>query len=163
MENENVGLVTEIEFFTEDDQTEKNSLFVDENGLILHCEPTTKSYARLHINGQILSPEIWEVGDRVQVGLNGSYGEMKFPIKNIRTLNTFESEIIYIHYQEWLWVTGRKSKRTATCIGCGCDDNHACFALYGPCSWLVVNRRRQIGVCSQCRDCMDHWKKDYQS
>lgn len=35
----------------------------------------------------------------------------------------------------------------ATCIGCGCDDDHACDL---GCSWLVVDRGVGLGVCSEC-------------
>lgn len=42
---------------------------------------------------------------------------------------------------------------TPTCIGCGCDDNHACD--FG-CSWLVVDRRVGLGVCSECHG---HWPR----
>ncbi|HKQ24129.1 MAG TPA: hypothetical protein VJT81_06770 [Burkholderiales bacterium] len=41
----------------------------------------------------------------------------------------------------------------ATCIGCGCDDLHACYHdLHGPCSWLRVDYEKGVGVCSECRD-----------
>ncbi len=33
------------------------------------------------------------------------------------------------------------------CVGCGCTDARACE---GGCSWLMVNRRLRIGVCSEC-------------
>ena len=33
---------------------------------------------------------------------------------------------------------------TATCIGCGCDDDHACMQ---GCGWLRVNRHIGRGVC----------------
>lgn len=43
----------------------------------------------------------------------------------------------------------------ATCIGCGCDDLHACADLFGdPCYWLTVDRAAGTGVCSQCRECL---------
>lgn len=43
------------------------------------------------------------------------------------------------------------STAIATCIGCGCDDLHACEGLVDEgCSWLAVDRRRRRGVCSQC-------------
>lgn len=35
----------------------------------------------------------------------------------------------------------------AVCIGCGCDDMHACL---GGCSWLRVDYVAHKGVCSQC-------------
>lgn len=41
----------------------------------------------------------------------------------------------------------------ATCIGCGCDDLHACVdSLLGPCSWLRVDYETGTGVCSECAD-----------
>ena len=36
---------------------------------------------------------------------------------------------------------------TTVCIGCGCDDLHAC---HGGCSWLRVDRTAGRGVCSEC-------------
>lgn len=35
----------------------------------------------------------------------------------------------------------------SNCIGCGCDDQHACD---GGCSWLAVDRVAGVGVCSSC-------------
>lgn len=35
----------------------------------------------------------------------------------------------------------------ATCIVCRCTDSRACE---GGCSWLAVDARRRIGVCSAC-------------
>lgn len=37
----------------------------------------------------------------------------------------------------------------ANCIGCGCNDVHACD---GGCSWLRVDRVAGLGVCSECPD-----------
>lgn len=47
----------------------------------------------------------------------------------------------------------------ATCIGCGCDDLHACEddATGGPCSWLVVDRETGLGVCSACPGDLERW------
>jgi hypothetical protein len=37
------------------------------------------------------------------------------------------------------------------CIGCGCDDYHACVdALEQPCSWVRVDPAAGLGVCSAC-------------
>lgn len=44
--------------------------------------------------------------------------------------------------------------KLATCIGCGCDDWHACS---GGCDWLRVDRARGWGVCSKCRDKVAAW------
>jgi hypothetical protein len=39
----------------------------------------------------------------------------------------------------------------AVCIGCGCDDYHACVdALEQPCSWVRVDHAAGLGVCSAC-------------
>lgn len=35
----------------------------------------------------------------------------------------------------------------ATCIGCGCDDDHACPSR---CHWLRVDYGAGAGVCSEC-------------
>jgi ParB/RepB/Spo0J family partition protein len=42
----------------------------------------------------------------------------------------------------------------ATCIGCGCDDDHACE---GGCTWLRVDRQSGKGVCSSCPDHVEQW------
>lgn len=42
---------------------------------------------------------------------------------------------------------GTATQDVATCVGCGCDDNHAC--PFG-CSWLRVDRKKKVGVCSEC-------------
>src|SRR6266699_5392354 len=42
--------------------------------------------------------------------------------------------------------------KVATCIGCGCDDNHPCVGEGpdGACSWMRVDRDKGLGVCSAC-------------
>lgn len=45
----------------------------------------------------------------------------------------------------------------ASCIGCGCDDMHACVGDQGPCSWIVVDYLIGRGVCSCCESHMDRW------
>ncbi|PXX94707.1 hypothetical protein CR157_21555 [Halomonas sp. LBP4] len=47
----------------------------------------------------------------------------------------------------------------ATCIGCGCDDHHACWDEKAgqPCSWLRVDRDAGQGVCSACTEHTDRW------
>jgi hypothetical protein len=49
---------------------------------------------------------------------------------------------------------------TATCIGCGCTDNLACWddAVGQPCHWLVVDYRAGLGVCSVCPDDLSRWE-----
>lgn len=42
----------------------------------------------------------------------------------------------------------------AQCIGCGCDDLHACP---GGCSWFRVDYGARRGVCSCCPDHVDRW------
>lgn len=46
----------------------------------------------------------------------------------------------------------------ATCIGCGCDDLHACDDISGACYWLVVDYVAGKGVCSCCKDHLARWK-----
>jgi hypothetical protein len=37
------------------------------------------------------------------------------------------------------------------CIGCGCDDEHACTARGGaPCVWIETGDRELAGICSEC-------------
>ena len=47
----------------------------------------------------------------------------------------------------------------ALCIGCGCDDFHACWddAHESPCFWKRVDRRAGLGVCSACPECVSAW------
>jgi len=50
--------------------------------------------------------------------------------------------------------------KVATCIGCGCDDGHACWneVTELPCSWLRVDRGRGLGVCSSCPEHVSRWE-----
>jgi hypothetical protein len=43
----------------------------------------------------------------------------------------------------------------STCIGCGCDDNHACA---GGCSWLRLDAHTETGVCSGCTEMLPAWE-----
>ena len=47
----------------------------------------------------------------------------------------------------------------ATCIGCGCDDNHACYdeLTDRPCHWVRLDRTTGRGVCSTCADEVFRW------
>lgn len=47
----------------------------------------------------------------------------------------------------------------AVCIGCGCDDLHACWddKSEQPCSWLRVDRAAGLGVCSVCLNDIERW------
>lgn len=47
----------------------------------------------------------------------------------------------------------------STCIGCGCDDLHACIdeVMNQPCHWLRVDRNERIGVCSSCSSHVRRW------
>lgn len=42
--------------------------------------------------------------------------------------------------------------KLATCIGCACDDNHACVADNSAraCQWVRLDRAAGLGVCSAC-------------
>lgn len=42
----------------------------------------------------------------------------------------------------------------ATCIGCGCTDQLACWddSIDAPCHWLELDRRAGLGVCSICAE-----------
>lgn len=44
------------------------------------------------------------------------------------------------------------------CIGCGCDDRHACQDEFGePCGWLRIDREAGVGVCSECPEAVALW------
>ncbi len=40
------------------------------------------------------------------------------------------------------------------CIGCGCNDNYACD---GGCSWIRLDRKAGLGVCSECERRASDW------
>jgi hypothetical protein len=41
------------------------------------------------------------------------------------------------------------------CIGCACDDLHACeTAAGGACYWVAVDHKRHVGICSECAEPM---------
>ena len=40
-------------------------------------------------------------------------------------------------------------KKEAKCKVCGCTDSHACP---GGCYWIILNRVKGEGVCSNCKD-----------
>jgi hypothetical protein len=44
----------------------------------------------------------------------------------------------------------------ASCIGCGCDDFHACE---DGCHWLRVDYDEQKGVCNQCENLVEAWDR----
>lgn len=48
----------------------------------------------------------------------------------------------------------------AICIGCGCDDQHACYdeVADGPCRWLAVDYGAGLGVCSACPEHLGRWE-----
>lgn len=48
----------------------------------------------------------------------------------------------------------------ANCIGCGCNDNQACWDENAgqPCSWLRVDRNIGLGVCSACPGYLERWE-----
>lgn len=46
------------------------------------------------------------------------------------------------------------SATVATCIGCGCDDDHACV---GGCSWVRIDRIACVGVCAACLADVPRW------
>jgi hypothetical protein len=51
-------------------------------------------------------------------------------------------------------------KPLCVCIGCGCDDLHACADLIGdPCGWLVQSGTGRHGVCSQCPAALRLWER----
>lgn len=46
--------------------------------------------------------------------------------------------------------------QVASCIGCGCDDFHACG--HG-CWWMRVDYAAGLGVCSQCPEHIEAWDR----
>lgn len=51
------------------------------------------------------------------------------------------------------------SDDVSVCIGCGCDDLHACYDKttgFG-CSWVRLDREDGMGVCSECLGHVERW------
>jgi hypothetical protein len=50
---------------------------------------------------------------------------------------------------------------TAACIGCGCDDMHACYdrGREAGCYWLRLDRKAGKGVCSECEEHVEAWDR----
>jgi hypothetical protein len=45
----------------------------------------------------------------------------------------------------------------SVCIGCGCDDNHACDQ---GCWWIRLDRPASVGLCNRCEvDHVDAWDR----
>lgn len=56
----------------------------------------------------------------------------------------------------------RRLPAIAKCIGCGCDDLHACCddtPQGNPCAWLRVNYEEGKGVCSRCPEHVEAWDR----
>lgn len=55
--------------------------------------------------------------------------------------------------------------QVARCVGCGCDDNHACFdeQKSAVCTWLRLDRAVRLGVCSACPGHIDRWDRGERS
>lgn len=56
-------------------------------------------------------------------------------------------------------------KNIAYCIGCACDDNHACLdhERGEPCHWVRVDYEEGLGVCSACKDFAADWDAGHRS
>lgn len=50
--------------------------------------------------------------------------------------------------------------RIRFCIGCGCDDFHACAdpITEEGCYWMFTDKRTATGICSCCGSAMKRWK-----
>jgi len=48
------------------------------------------------------------------------------------------------------------ARDVASCIGCGCDDFHACP---DGCWWLRVDYKAARGVCSRCEEHLEAWDR----
>jgi len=47
--------------------------------------------------------------------------------------------------------------RQATCLGCGCDDGHPPSPDMGTWSWVRLDIREGLGVCSACPEHVERW------
>lgn len=57
---------------------------------------------------------------------------------------------------------GRPHRRPSTagdavCISCGCSEFEPCDDGIDACSWIAVDRRAGIGVCSCCPQALKRW------
>jgi hypothetical protein len=45
-----------------------------------------------------------------------------------------------------------------TCLGCGCDDHHACHdGMAAGCHWLCLDVAAGTGICSACHELRARW------
>jgi len=45
-----------------------------------------------------------------------------------------------------------------TCLGCGCDDHHACHdGIAAGCHWLALDVTTGMGICSACPELLARW------
>jgi hypothetical protein len=45
-----------------------------------------------------------------------------------------------------------------SCIGCGCDDHHACHdGMRAGCHWLCLDVTTGTGICSACHELRPRW------
>lgn len=73
------------------------------------------------------------------------------PFYNLPSFNC-AGDVVFRHHQP-------EAEPIATCIGCGCTDDHACVTAptldalateLQACFWVKVDRGLKIGVCSEC-------------
>lgn len=84
-------IITEIEFVDNKDLTH---IYINNSGVIMDCKPADESY----IASRVLSPEIWDVGDNIQILHYGIYTEHPFKIVRIQKLNEIKSKEIEGNY-----------------------------------------------------------------
>jgi hypothetical protein len=55
---------------------------------------------------------------------------------------------------------GRDS-RSPVCVGCGCDNDHACFDQDArlPCHWIRLEPGAGKGLCSACPELAEAWDR----
>ncbi len=81
-------------------------------------------------------------------------------------ITTALNSSLYIPSETFITLLSNSLPETpAVCIGCGCDDYHACIdlELHRPCHWLVVDRKIGKGVCSSCPEELERWRESYKS
>ena len=107
---------------------------------------------RMHQELNALMEEIVQLNE--YQGLNYKPDSSEKTLKRTRV----EQSALYSEDLGKLDMTSYRDSQIATCIGCGCDDFHACEdMIHGPCYWFAVDYKKGIGVCSSCLDRMYSW------
>jgi len=103
-----------------------------------------KDYKRLLLDYQCKMKKDQYSKVKIAITIDNEIKNKIDKIKHFPKWRGNRSELIEEGLREFL---SRDIKKEAKCIFCDCTDSHACK---GGCYWVIVDRKKGIGVCSQC-------------